>query len=321
MATEKIPIGISSCLLGDKVRFDSGHKHNAYITGTLGEYFEFRPFCPEVAIGLGVPREPIRLVADKPLDQNGQVRCIGTRNVDLDVTAALRDNAHRQMYWHRALCGYIFKKDSPSCGMERVKLYINEYPTRTGTGIYADTLMKNFPHLPVEEEGRLGDSRLRENFIKRVFIYHRWTHLKHSGLNWEKLYQFHARHKLILLSHNQRLARQLGRDLSEAGGQQPLEAFEPIYFATLMRILKQIATRKNHVNVLQHLQGYLKKQITRGDKEELGETIRLYGEGLLPLIVPVTLLRHHFRVYPHAYVEDSFYLCPHPGELMLLNTV
>ncbi len=321
MATEKITIGISSCLLGDKVRFDSGHKHNAYITGTLGEYFEFRPFCPEVAIGLGVPREPIRLVADKPLDQNGKVRCTGTRNADLDVTTALRDSANQQEAWHRELCGYILKKDSPSCGMERVKLYINEYPTRTGVGIYANTLMTNFPNLPVEEEGRLGDSRLRENFIQRVFIYHRWTHLKRSGLSWDKLYQFHARHKLILLSHNQSQARQLGRELSEAGGQQPLETFEPDYFATLMRILKQIATRKNHVNVLQHLQGYLKKQINRGDKEELAETIKQYGAGLLPLIVPITLLRHHFRVYPHEYVDDSYYLCPHPQELMLLNTL
>lgn len=319
-ARELIPIGISTCLLGERVRFDSGHKHNAYITRTLGEFFEFKPFCPEVAIGLGIPREPIRLVSDKHPDEGGEVRCVGTKSPDLDVTDALRNVAEEQKPWHEELCGYIVKKDSPSCGMERVKMYVNDHPIRKASGLYTDVLMKNFPNLPVEEEGRLGDARLRENFIKRVFAYRRWREMEDSGLTWKKLYNFHAQHKLILMSHNQNLARDLGRKLSQASGQD-VENFKDEYIRDFMRVLKKLATRKNHVNVLQHLQGYLKKKIEAGDKKELCDTIDKYAQGQLPLIVPITLLKHYFRVHPDTYVEQSYYLSAHPSELALLNNI
>ncbi|VUD52842.1 hypothetical protein TDB9533_01714 [Thalassocella blandensis] len=319
----KIPIGISTCLLGERVRFDSGHKHNSYITKTLGQYFAFQAFCPEVAIGLGIPREPIRLVSDKHPDEGGVIRCVGTKNKTLDVTEALKNIAQEQAHWHKDLCGYILKKDSPSCGMERVKAYVNEHPTRAGTGLYAQVMMQNFPNLPVEEEGRLGDARLRENFVKRVFAYHRWVQEHKTGLSWNKLYQFHAQHKLILMSHDQNLARDLGRRLSQAATveNKELDAFQEEYFSDFMRILKKIATRKNHVNVLQHLQGYLKKKIAPQDKQELCDTIDQYAKGLLPLIVPITLLRHYFRVHPDSYVENSYYLSAHPSELALLNNI
>lgn len=316
----KIPIGISTCLLGERVRFDSGHKHNAYITRTLGQFFEFHPFCPEVTIGLGVPREPIRLVAEVHPEQGGEIRCVGTKTKDLDVTEALRESAQEQAHWHKDLCGYILKKDSPSCGMERVKTYVNGHPTRAGEGIYAKVLKDNFPDLPLEEEGRLGDARLRENFIKRVFIYHRWVQLQQQEFTWKHLYEFHAQHKLILMSHDQNKARRLGRQLSQASDSN-LDEYKKEYFSEFMKILRHIASRKNHVNVLQHLQGYLKKKIAPQDKQELCETIEQYASGQLPLIVPITLLRHYFRVHPDTYVEKSYYLSAHPSELALLNNI
>ena len=312
---DKIPVGISSCLLGETVRYDGGHKFHSYIVSTLGEFFEYRPFCPELTIGLGVPREPIRLVAN-----NGEIRCIGTKTSALDVTDQLIQCAHDQQHWHAAIFGYILKKDSPSCGMERVKVYKEAMPERTGSGLYAQTLLQNFPNLPVEEEGRLGDPILRENFIKRVFIYKRWHELVEAGLNFQLLTDFHARHKLILFSHDQNLARALGKELSESH-RLDINEYAQNYLNKLMTILKIRATRKNHVNVLQHIQGYLKKELSKDDKQELNEVIEEYRLGRVPLIVPITLLRHHFRKYPDAYIDNSWYMNPHPRELMLLNSL
>lgn len=309
----KIPVGISSCLLGEKVRFDGGHKNNAYITQTLGIYFSFTPFCPEVDIGLGTPREPIRLVVEAE-----GVRCIGTKTSSLDVTEKLTKSADKQKDWQQGIYGYILKKDSPSCGMERVKQYRNGSVERTGVGIYANQMMRNFPNLPVEEEGRLGDPVIRENFIQRVFIYHRWGELVASGLDWKSLTQFHAQHKLILMSHEQNMARELGRELSQNSAQNPQE-YADEYLSKLMALLKIKATRGNHVNVLQHIQGYLKKHLDKEDKKELTESIEQYRQGYLPLIVPITLLRHHFLKYPDDYINGSYYMNPHPKELMLLN--
>jgi uncharacterized protein YbgA (DUF1722 family)/uncharacterized protein YbbK (DUF523 family) len=311
----KILIGISSCLLGEEVRFDTGHKHNSYITGTLGKYFTFRSFCPEMAIGLGVPRETLRLV----MREDG-IHCIGNKTPSLDVTERMIENAREQQPWQGELCGYILKKDSPSCGMERVRVYKGEMPTRHGTGLYARVLMQNFPNLPVEEEGRLGDPVLRENFIKRVFIFRHWRDLREEGLTTHRLMEFHAQYKFILMSHDQNLARALGRRLAEAS-REPVEQTAHWYFSEMMEIMKIRATRKNHVNVLQHLQGFLKQEIDSEDKQELVETIDNYRRGQLPLIVPVTLLRHHFRRHPHEFVSMSKYLDPHPAELMLLNTL
>ncbi len=312
---QKIPLGISACLLGERVRFDGGHKQNRYIMDTLGQYFSFRPFCPEVEIGLGVPRQTIRLVKS----ENG-VEAVGVKNPDLNVSRELRNVAEAQRNWHQQVFGYILKKDSPSCGMERVRLYQKDQPQRIGVGLYAEVLMKNFPHLPVEEEGRLGDALLRENFIQRVFIYRRWHQLVEDGLTWGALTEFHGRHKLILMSHDQDRARALGRELSNAH-QQPVEAYAEKYLAELMQILKIVASRGNHVNVLEHIRGYLKRDLDADDKRELSESIENYRLGLLPLIVPITLLRHHFRKIPNEYIERSYYMQPHPDELMLLNAL
>lgn len=311
----KIKIGISSCLLGEEVRFDGGHKKNSYITGVLTQHFSFVPFCPEVEAGLGTPREPIRLVREED-----DIRCVGVKTPEWDVTEKLVSVAKPKRDWQHTLCGYILKKDSPSCGMERVKVYRKGAPNRSGVGLYAQELMKNFPCLPVEEEGRLEDPHLRENFIQRVYVYRRWLDLHEKSGSLGDLQDFHARHKYIFMSHNQNKARELGVLLANHDSLS-LEVLAQRYVADMMSLLKNIATRKNHVNTLQHIQGYLKAYLDNDDKEELSEVITRYHQGLLPLIVPITLLRHHFRKFPNEYIDDSFYMDPHPGEMMLLNNI
>lgn len=311
----KIAVGISSCLLGEKVRHDGSHKNHSYIVSTLGEYFEYRSFCPEMSIGLGVPRKPIRLVLE-----DNEVRCVGVKDPSFDVTEKLTESATAQQSWHQHIYAYIVKKDSPSCGMERVKVYKNNTPTRSGVGLYTKTLMRNFPNLPIEEEGRLGDAVLRENFIKRVFIYKRWHDMANESLDLKNLTRFHAQHKLILYSHNQSQARELGKQLSNTKTKD-VKSFSGEYLTKLMQILKQPATTKNHVNVLQHIQGYLKKNLDGEDKAELTQLIEEYRLGQLPLIVPITLLRHHFRRNSDPYIGESYYMHPHPKELMLLNSL
>jgi uncharacterized protein YbgA (DUF1722 family)/uncharacterized protein YbbK (DUF523 family) len=311
----KIPVGVSSCLVGEKVRFDGGHKQNRYILDTLGQFFRFRPFCPEMAIGLGVPRETIRLVSI-----DGRTEAVGNKNRHLNFTRPLIQSAEDQAGWHAEIFGYIVKKDSPSCGMERVRVYQGEVPKRDGRGLYTQTMMRNFPSLPVEEEGRLGDPVLRESFVKRVIIYKRWHDMLADGLSWAALTDFHASHKLILYSHNQQLGRELGRELA-ASRDRPIAEYAKQYIEQMMTILKITAKRSNHVNVLEHIRGYLKHELDKDDKRELTESIENYRLGLLPLIVPITLLRHHFRRHPDPYIEQSRYMQPHPDELMLLNSL
>ena len=308
---QKIPVGISSCLLGQPVRYDGGHKLDSYIVGTLSHYFDFRPFCPEVGIGLGTPRPTIKLVKI-----NDEVRSVGNSDPTLDVTEPLRNYANQQRSFHADLCGYILKKDSPSCGMERVKVYTSNQPQKNGTGIYADQLKKNFPLLPVEEEGRLGDVKLRENFVQRVYILYRWKQLLKEGLTPARLSRFHARHKLIIMSRQD--YSELGRLVSSATSANIMEVAD-LYISKLMPILKKIALPKHHVNVLQHIQGYLKTALSPSDKAELTEIIERYRKGELPLIVPITLLKHHFRNNPDPYIEESYYMTPYPRELKLSN--
>lgn len=308
---KKIPIGISSCLLGENVRYDGGHRLDAYITGTLGEYFDFRPFCPEMGIGLGAPRPTLHLVK---IDH--AVRCVGIKDREIDVTDPLRNYAEQQKYLHADLCGYILKKNSPSCGMERVKVYTDNQPRAQGVGIYAEEMMRLNPLLPVEEEGRLGDPGLRENFIQRVYVLYRWKTMLAEGLTASSLTNFHARHKLIIMSHEDyRDLGQLLAGLTKANLAQVAEQ----YILQLMATLKKPATRKNHVNVLQHIQGYLKKDLSADDKAELCEVIEHYRNGYVPLIVPLTLLKHHFRKTPDPYIEESYYMSPYPQELQLIN--
>lgn len=328
---EKIPLGISSCLLGEPVRFDGGHKKNNYILDTLGQYFDYRSFCPEMAIGMGVPRPTIRLVASDAddLDLAENFKAVGVKDASLDVTQALESVADEQRSWHQQIFGYILKKDSPSCGMERVKLYSAEQANspleRKGVGKYAAVLMRNFPNLPVEEEGRLCDPVLRENFVNRVFVYKRWRAIscateEGNVLTWKAITDFHARLKWNLYSHDQNRARAVGSALAQKH-RDPIAETCDWYESEIMDLLKVRATRKNHVNVLEHIRGYLKTHLTADEKAEIGESIEDYRLGLLPLIVPVTLLRHFFRKYPDPYIMQSWYLQPHPKQLMLLNQI
>lgn len=312
---DKPQIGISSCLLGFEVRYDGGHKRHSYIEQTLGKYFQFRAFCPEVEVGMGIPRPALQL-----RETDFGVRCVGVKNPDFDATDRLQNLARQQNDWLGGLCGYIFKKDSPSCGLERVKVYRGDYAQKVGRGIFAGHVKHTFPLLPLEEEGRLGDPLLRENFVRRVYIMQRWRHFVSQGLSVQGLMQFHSSHKLIAMSHEQNQARELGRLVAASTAENLLATAEG-YIAGLMACLQQPASRGNHVNVLQHVQGYLKRGLDADDKQELQDSIENYRLGHLPLIVPITLLRHHFRRQPDAFIAQSWYMQPHPAELALLNEI
>ena len=312
----RIRIGISSCLLGQAVRYDGGHKHNGYITESLGQLFEFVPFCPEVAIGLGVPRPPIRLVAVK----HG-ARARGVKDASLDVTDQLTAYAEKVAPTLADVSGYILKKGSPSCGMERVKVYSDKgKPGGSASGLYAGALMARLPELPFEEEGRLMEPQLRENFVERVFVYHRWQQLTAQRLSAKALVGFHTRHKFIVLAHDEKRYRELGR-LVAAAGRSGMAELGRRYIQLLMQALKKPATRTRHANVLQHLSGFLKQNLDTADKRELLELIDTYRRGHVPLVVPLTLLRHYLRRYPEPYLSEQYYLTPHPDELMLRNQI
>ena len=308
-------IGVSACLLGEKVRFDGNHKRDTYICDTLGEYFQFVPVCPEVAIGLGVPRPTIRLIGDPQAPH-----AVGVLNPELDVTSKLQQYSRRAARELPMLSGFLLKSKSPSCGMERVKIYQDKGVPKLGRGLFAQALIQARPLLPVEEEGRLGDPALRENFIERVFAYHRWRQLEQQGVTPARLVDFHARHKLVLMSHGAEYYRALGRLVADAG-KDAIKSRARQYIEAFMDALRHPATRKRHANVLQHLMGYLKKSLDGADKSELLALIDAYRLGQIPLIVPVTLLKHHFRRHPHSYVEQQIYLEPHPKELMLRNHI
>lgn len=317
---ECIKIGISSCLIGQTVRYDGSHKRDAYITQTLGQYFAFVPFCPEVSIGLGVPRPTIRLIRQ---DAAAPIQAVNVKDASVDHTAALSTVIERVIPQLQQVCGYILKKSSPSCGMERVKVYHltkpNLPPERDGVGLFAHSLKQQFPLLPIEEEGRLCDPVLRENFIERVFVYHRWQRLLQTGLTPGELVKFHADHKYILMAHDQEMARELGQMIAQVGVVQDLLPLADAYSRLLMTVLEKRVTRGRHANVLMHLMGYLKPHLDGMDREELLDTIHHYREGYVPLVVPLTLLKHYFRRHPQPYIERQHYLNPHPAELMLRN--
>jgi uncharacterized protein YbgA (DUF1722 family)/uncharacterized protein YbbK (DUF523 family) len=312
----KIRVGISACLLGAPVRFDGGHKRDRFIDEQLGRFFEFVPACPEMAIGLGTPRQPIRLVAAE-----GGVRAVGSRDATLDVTGRLQAYAREAASNSGDLCGYIFKKDSPSCGMQRVRVYdTGGVPRRDGTGLFAEAIMRDRPLLPVEEEGRLNDPVLRENFINRVFVYARWRKLLADGLSKAGLVAFHADHKLLIMAHSTDGYRQLGRLVGNLQA-RPLPDIADEYIATLMQVLGRRSSRKRHANVLQHLLGYLRKCADPRDRRDLLDAIEAYRRGDYPLVVPVRLLHHQFLRHPHPYVSRQVYLAPYPEALMLRNAV
>ncbi len=311
---EKIRLGVSSCLLGNEVRFDGGHKHDRYITSILGPYFEFVPVCPEVECGLPIPREAMRLVGDP---ENPR---LVTNKTGIDHTEKMRAWAQKKVRQleHEDLCGFIFKSKSPSSGMERVKVYDdNSIPRNVGVGLFAKAFMDRFPLLPVEEEGRLHDLVLRENFIESVFVYRRWRQTLQQGTA-AGLVQFHTQHKLLLMAHSEKICRQLGKLVSEAGSLDPVQSFEA-YRQGLMEAMKIKPTYKSHVNVLMHMMGFFKKLLTGDEKQELLEVIERYRNHHVPLIVPVTLINHYARKYQESYLLGQWYLHPHPTELKLRN--
>lgn len=318
---ERIAVGISSCLLGEEVRYDGGHKRDAYINGTLADYFDFVPVCPEVAIGLGTPRQPIRLIREKG-DSAREARVQGVRDPELDVTDELAEYGRAQAAELTGIHGYIFKRASPSCGMERVKVFTPDgHPAgKDGVGAYAAAFMAQRPDLPVEEEGRLGDPGLRDAFIERVFIRYRWQYLVDAGLTAGGLVAFHSRHKLLIMAHNQSAYRELGRMVANAGN-EAIHDLGQRYLNRLMAAIAQPAPRSGHANVLYHLMGYLKEALDSEDKTELGDVIERYRTGQVPLVVPITLLNHHFRRHPDPYVAEQVYMQPHPDELGLRNQI
>jgi uncharacterized protein YbgA (DUF1722 family)/uncharacterized protein YbbK (DUF523 family) len=315
--TEPIRIGISSCLLGQKVRFDGGHKRDRYLTDVLGQWLTWVPVCPELEIGLGIPRPTIRLEATKPEPVLVEPKS------GRDMTDEMQDYAEVKVgeLQKLELDGFVLKKGSPSCGMERVRVYgRGGMPTKNGVGVFARVLIRRWPNLPVEEEGRLNDPLLRERFIAHVFCRHRWRSMVRKGPNRRRLVDFHTAHKMQLRSHNEAAYRRLGRIVASAGSVPDDDLFLS-YENELHTALSSRASSKRHTNVLYHALGYLKKVLEDFEKQELVHLIEDYRRGLVPLIVPITLLRHHVAKHEIPYLEGQLYLEPHPKELMLRNRV
>jgi uncharacterized protein YbgA (DUF1722 family)/uncharacterized protein YbbK (DUF523 family) len=313
---DRLRLGVSSCLLGEQVRFDGGHKHDRFLTDVLGRYVEWVPVCPELEVGMGVPRESVRLEGDPDAP-----RMVGVRT-GTDHTAAMRRFAAARVRQLAGLDlhGYVFKKGSPSCGMERVKLYgARGMPSRRGRGLFAAAFMQALPLLPVEEEGRLHDPILRENFIERLFAYRRWRDLAATPTRGA-LVAFHTAHKFQILAHSPKDYAELGRLVGEQKGRRPA-AVVAEYGEGFMRALAVHATPAKQVNVLQHLAGFCREHIDAADRKELAGVIDDYRRHLVPLVVPLTLLRHHVERHGVAYVCGQTYLEPHPKELMLRNHV
>jgi uncharacterized protein YbgA (DUF1722 family)/uncharacterized protein YbbK (DUF523 family) len=311
-----IKVGVSSCLLGEKVRYDGGHKHDHYITETLGRFFRFIPVCPEVGCGLPVPREAMRLEGEP---DNPRLVTIKTR---LDLTERMLDYCRRVAVEleNDDLCGFIFKKNSPSSGLFRVKVYNRGGAAKSGRGLFADAVVKHFPLLPVEEEGRLCDMDIRENFIERVFAFRRWKDFLLGERSIGELVEFHTAHKLQVMAHSPKTFREMGKLVAE-GKCTDRELLLDRYQGLFMGALALHATTKKNTDVLMHIMGYFKQELSQGEKAELLEVIRNYHDGVIPLIVPITLLRHYVNKYDQEYLKKQFYLNPHPLELMLRNHV
>jgi uncharacterized protein YbgA (DUF1722 family)/uncharacterized protein YbbK (DUF523 family) len=312
---QKIKLGVSACLLGQEVRYDGGHKRDRFITDILSLYVEYVPVCPEVEYGLGIPREALRLVGDPASPR-------------LVTTRTKRDHTDRMLQYARKrvaqlskenLCGFIFKSKSPSSGMERVKVYNEKgMPVNKGVGLFARVFMEHFPLIPVEEEGRLHDPKLRENFIESIFALKRWREAIAGKMRLSTLVDFHTRHKLLIMSHSPNHYRSMGKLVAE-GKKYPLGELFSKYESLLMQAMKLKTTIKKNTNVIQHIMGYFKKQLSKDEKQEILEIIGNYRNEDVPLIVPITLMNHYVRKYEEHYLSRQFYLKPHPIELHLRN--
>ncbi len=320
-------VGVSECLLGVKVRFDGQDKKDVFIVEGLGPYVQWVPVCPEVEVGMGVPRESVRLVRDPLRPEN--LRMVGNKSRD-DWTVRMQGyaTARARRFDDDDLVGYIFKRSSPSCGLHRVKVYPSRSdgqspapaPDHDGRGLFATAVTQRFPNLPVEEEGRLCDPGLRESFIERIFAYQRLRILFSGRWSAGGLVAFHSAHKLTVLAHEPEAYRRLGRLVAQAGV-LPRSDLRCAYEQQFMAALTRVATRGRHTNVLQHMAGYLKDKLDAASRAEMGTTIDDYRRGFVPLVVPLVLLRHHVRVHDISYLADQIYLDPHPKELMLKNHV
>lgn len=314
---EKIRLGISRCLLGDPVRYDGGHKRDPWLVETLGRYVEYIPVCPEVEVGLPTPREALRLVGDSE-----HPRLVFSRSGE-DITPRMESWAKARVaeLEKEGLCGFIFKSKSPSSGMERVKLYDSGGgPVKKGVGVFARIFMEHFPLLPVEEEGRLHDPVLRENFIECLFAFKDYRDTVAEGRTRGRLVAFHTRYKLLLLAHSPEIYREMGR-LVAGEEELPEDDLFREYERLLMKGMRLHASVRKHVNVLHHLLGYFKRQLSADEKQEVLETVENYRLGHLPLVVPVTLINHFVRKYDQPYLRGQVYLNPHPLELKLRNHV
>lgn len=319
MASSETPprIGVSACLLGQSVRYDGGHKLDRFLRDTLGTYVTYVPVCPEVEAGFPIPREAMRLVGD-PRDPR-----LVTGSTGVDHTGTMKAWAGRRLdlLAREGLCGFVFKSRSPSSGMGGVKVYAAAgRPAATAAGIFARAFMDRFPLVPVEDDGRLHDAGLRENFIERVFAFKRWREFIASGAAPGDLVAFHARHKYLVMAHSPAHQRALGRIVATAKGTRRAAVLSS-YLAELMAGLRLMATAKKNTNVLQHMLGYFKKQLAADEKREALEVIEQYHRGLVPLVVPIVLIRHFVRKYDEPYLAGQHYLYPHPAELMLRNHV
>ena len=314
----RVNVGISHCLLGEKVRYDGGHKLDRYLKETVGRFVDWVPVCPEVECGLSVPREAMRLVGDRD-----QPRLVTNRS-NLDLTEKMKSWIDRRLpeLAGDGLCGFVFKSRSPSSGMRDVKIYdpTSKMPKFKGAGLFARAFMDRFPLIPVEDEGRLHDMGLRENFFERVFVYARWHHYIETDGSLSGLIDFHTEHKLLIMSHSVKGLKEIGA-LVAKGKKLPLPETKNGYISTLMAALALLATTKKNTNVLDHCMGYFKKQLLRDEKQELREVIDDYHDGRVPLIVPITLIRHYVRRFGEPYLLRQIYLNPHPKELMLRNHV
>jgi uncharacterized protein YbgA (DUF1722 family)/uncharacterized protein YbbK (DUF523 family) len=314
---EKIKLGISSCLLGENVRYDGGHKLDWFLTDTLGQYVEYVPVCPEVECGLPIPRDSMHLEGDP-----NSPRLVMTRTKQ-DMTERMVTWANKRVVEleKEDLCGFIFKSDSPSSGMERVKVYNEKgMPVKRGVGMFARIFMEHFPLLPVEDEGRFHDPKLRDNFIERIFALKRWREVLTRKESRGNVVDFHTKHKLLILSHSPKHYQAMGKLVAKAKD-LPLKELNQKYQTLLMEALRLKTTSKKNSNVLMHMMGYFREQLSADEKRELLEVIEAYRKGYIPLIVPITLIQHYVRKYKRPYLKEQIYLNPHPLELQLRNHV
>ncbi|WP_437611430.1 YbgA family protein [Erwinia sp. V71] len=313
--SEKIPVGISACLLGNNVCFDGGHKRFAFATDELAPFVRYEGVCPEMAIGLSTPRPALRLVKE----HEDEVALCFSKEGGEDLTQQMQAFSRDKVAQLQHLCGYIVCAKSPSCGMERVRVYesATNNNRKAGVGIYTRELMRAMPWLPVEEDGRLHDDAIRENFITRVYALHELHQLWRAGLSRHALIAYHSRYKLLLLAHSQPGYREIGPFVAAIDKWDSLEAYAVEYRQRLMDLLAHPATRSNHTNVLMHVQGYFREKLTSPQRQELAALIDRYRRGLQPLLAPITLLKHYMKEFPDVYLAQQRYFEPWPEALRL----